>query len=114
LALFLVRTLRPVPLPVAPAPDVAPVPRSGAEAVLESKPATEEEGAAGSVRVCVGETELRPLEMDERVRLAGDGVRWVDISGDSEGGERNRWRQELWEVSYSNMDQSSAHVKLMI
>lgn len=73
-----------MPLPVAPVPDVAPVPRSGAEAVLESKPATEEEGAAGSVRVCVGETELRPLEIDERVRLAGDGVRWVDTSGDSE------------------------------
>lgn len=88
-----------MPLPVAAtAPDVAPVPRSGLEAVLESKPATEEEGAAGSVLVCDGETELRPLEIDERVRLAGDGVRWVDTSGDSIGGRENKQIKGLWDV----------------
>lgn len=111
----------PLPVPVAD-PELAPV----AEAVpkvelgstaVSNRGAGTEEVAARSTPVlvcCTGETEFRPLEIDERVRLAGDGVRWVDTSGDSIGGRETKQRGRLWVVRYSNMDQLSAHVRLMI
>jgi hypothetical protein len=116
LGLFLVRTLRPVPFPAA-----APAPAPELEVELESTvsnlgPGTEEVVARSTpvLVCCTGETEFRPLEIDERVRLAGDGVRWVDTSGDSIGGRETKQRRRLWVVRYSNMDQLSAHVRLMI